>query len=60
VYSNNKKTPIYGAGQGSGNSPIIWLFISDIIAQIMEENAIGQHIFVKKNNNLLNLNDSIS
>jgi hypothetical protein len=41
VYSNNKKTPIYGTGQGSGNSPIIWLFIFDIIAQIMEENAIG-------------------
>jgi hypothetical protein len=41
VYSNNKKTPIYGTGQGSGNSLIIWLFIYDIIAQIMEENAIG-------------------
>jgi hypothetical protein len=55
VYSNNKKTPIYSTGQGSGNSPIIWLIISDIIAQIMEENAIGAKYLGEENNNLLKL-----
>jgi hypothetical protein len=42
AYSNRSTIPIYGAGQGSKNSPIIWFFISDNIAQIMDTNAIGE------------------
>jgi hypothetical protein len=53
VYSNNKKTPIYDTGQGSRNSPIIWLFVSDIIAQIMEENAIRATYLGEEKNILL-------
>jgi hypothetical protein len=38
--SHSSKTPIYETGQGSGNNPIIWFFMTDIIVQIIEENAI--------------------
>ena len=30
-YSHEKEYPIFGSGQGSGNSPFIWLFISSTL-----------------------------
>jgi hypothetical protein len=33
--------PIYGTGQGSGNSPMIWCFLSSVLFDAYEENARG-------------------
>jgi hypothetical protein len=33
-YSHSVQFPIYGSGQGSGNSPSIWLFISSTLCDI--------------------------
>jgi hypothetical protein len=41
VYSHRNKTPINGTDQGIGRIPKIWIFITEIIARIVEENAIG-------------------
>jgi hypothetical protein len=30
-YSHSEEKPIYGTGQGSGNSPMIWCFISSLL-----------------------------
>jgi hypothetical protein len=30
-YQHCKAYPIYGTGQGSGNSPVIWVFISSVL-----------------------------
>ncbi len=40
-YSHCRAFPIYGTGQGSGNSPMIWCFISSMLFTIHQENAIG-------------------
>jgi hypothetical protein len=55
VFSNSSKTPIYGTRQGSNNSPIIWLFISDTIAQIMETSAIRASYATDDSQKSLNL-----
>jgi hypothetical protein len=34
-YTNSKKQPIIGTGQGSSKSPIIWLFLLDILIKKM-------------------------
>jgi hypothetical protein len=31
AYSHSPEMPIYGTGQGSGNSPMIWCFLSSIL-----------------------------
>ena len=40
-YQHNDEYPIYGTGQGSGNSPMIWCFLSSILFDCYEENATG-------------------
>jgi hypothetical protein len=40
-YSHCRAFPIYGTGQGSGNSPMIWCFISSMLFTIHQEKAIG-------------------
>ena len=40
-YTHTDKHPIYGTGQGSGNSPIIWCFLSSALFAAHEEKAIG-------------------
>ena len=39
-YSHTVQFPIYGSGQGSGNSPGIWLFISSTLCNV--HNSIAQ------------------
>jgi hypothetical protein len=38
-YTHSPETPIYGTGQGSGNSPAIWCFLSGILFDCYEEAA---------------------
>ena len=40
-YSHSVHFPIYGSGQGSGNSPSIWLFISSTLCDAHFETSFG-------------------
>jgi exonuclease III len=40
-YTNCKAYPIFGTGQGSGNSPVIWVFISSVLFTCHENMARG-------------------
>jgi hypothetical protein len=40
-YSHNAEYPIYGTGQGSGNSPMIWCFLSSILFDSYQSKAYG-------------------
>ena len=40
-YQHCEFYPIYGSGQGSGNSPVIWLVISSVLYDCYEERAHG-------------------
>ena len=39
-YSHNDDFPIYGTGQGSGNSPVLWLLLS---ATLFDIHTLGAH-----------------
>jgi hypothetical protein len=36
-FKNENKSPVFGTGQGSGNSPTIWTFISNILLKSMDQ-----------------------
>ena len=38
-YSHDANSPIYGTGQGSGNSPAIWCFVSSILFECYDKLA---------------------
>jgi hypothetical protein len=38
-YSHSPNMPIYGTGQGSGNSPMIWCFLSSLLYDCYEKQA---------------------
>ena len=40
-YYNTSNHPIYGTGQGSGNSPHIWTMMSSILLHILNAEAEG-------------------
>jgi hypothetical protein len=40
-YSHCRAFPIYGRGQGPGNSPMIWCLISSMLFDIHQEHALG-------------------
>jgi Reverse transcriptase (RNA-dependent DNA polymerase) len=42
---NEHDTPVFGTGQGSGNSPTIWTFISNILLKMMDQQAIGAQYY---------------
>jgi len=42
-YSHHHETPIYGTGQGSGNSPMIWCFLSSLLFNCYETQANGAY-----------------
>jgi hypothetical protein len=41
TFQSTDETTIYGTGQGCRNSPIIWLFISNILIRMFSREAIG-------------------
>jgi hypothetical protein len=41
TFHSTDETTIYVTGQGCGNSPIIWLFISNILIRMFSNEAIG-------------------
>ena len=42
-YSNCQAFPIYGTGQGSGNSPTIWCIISSVLFECHKEKGHGAY-----------------
>ena len=40
-YKHTSVSPIYGSGQGSRNSPVIWVFISSILFDCHNQTAFG-------------------
>ena len=40
-YKHSADSPIYGSGQGSGNSPVIWVFLSSILFDCHNQAAHG-------------------
>jgi hypothetical protein len=44
-YSHDKAFPIYGTGQGSTNSPTIWIIISSTLFDIHMEKANGASFY---------------
>jgi len=40
-YSHSSAFPLHGSGQGAGNSPCIWLFISSTLFDLHEQQAYG-------------------
>jgi len=40
-YSHNPEHPIYGTGQGSGNSPFIWCLISSLLFDCFKSDCLG-------------------
>ena len=36
-YQHSAENPIYGTGQGSGNSPMIWCFLLNVLFQMNDE-----------------------
>jgi hypothetical protein len=40
-YQHTVEHPIYGTGQGSGNSPMIWCFLSSVLFDCYETTANG-------------------
>ena len=45
AYRHCKQLPIYGTGQGSGNSPVIWCFVSSKPFQCYEDEAHGMMFY---------------
>jgi hypothetical protein len=41
AYSHTTQFPLYGSGQGSGNSPVLWLFISATLFDVHDGIAHG-------------------
>ena len=40
-YTHTPESPIFGTGQGSGNSPIIWCFVCSVLFDALESMAHG-------------------
>ena len=40
-YTHTTEHPIYGTGQGSGNSPMIWCFLSSVLFDCYDQHAHG-------------------
>ena len=48
-YKSSNNSIVYGTGQGCGNSPFIWLFLSNILLKIFNRQAIGAQYSSHKN-----------
>ena len=60
-YQHCNDFPIYGTGQGSGNSPIIWCFVSSILFQCADNDRVqdAQYKYPDKNRQHVDQNGGI-
>ena len=42
-YKNCLRFPIHGSGQGSSNSPYLWLFVSSVLFDVYETKSFGMN-----------------
>ena len=54
-YSHTPQTPLYGTGQGAGNSPTIWLLISSLLFQLHDRLSHGATFYTVNDTNKLHL-----
>ena len=59
-YSHCDLFPIYGSGQGAGNSPGLWHAISSILFDIYEKQACGASFYSRQNYKHRTLHDRFS
>jgi Reverse transcriptase (RNA-dependent DNA polymerase) len=52
-FKNEHETPVFGRGQGSGNSPTIWTFISNILLKLMDQQAIGAQCYTHNKEDII-------
>jgi hypothetical protein len=43
-YTHNTDQPIYGTGQGSGNSPMIWCFLSSVLFRLLRSTSPRRNV----------------
>ena len=58
IYTSDKHNTVYGTGQGCGNSPFIWLFISNILLKMFNRKASGAQYSSYKTGNQMSIHAS--
>ena len=58
VYTSDEHNMVYGTGQGCGNSPFIWLFISNVLLKMFNRSASGAQYSSQKTGNQISIHAS--
>jgi hypothetical protein len=49
---------VYGTGQCCGNSPLVWLFISNVLLKMFNQSASGEQYTSQKTGNQISIHAS--